>query len=81
MSRTAPTNFEPHLVPVDAEGNRCERRMAVLWVVVMRTGPGQFDWLSDAKPKRLAAQEMRRIRAKMARLWWEDRSRKGQADG
>ena len=60
-------------MPSDEHGSRCERKAAVLWAVVMKTGPGQFDWLSDTLPRRMAAREMRRIRAKMARLWWEKR--------
>ncbi|GAA0236259.1 hypothetical protein LNAOJCKE_0972 [Methylorubrum aminovorans] len=65
-------NFEPHLVPLDEAGNRCENRKALYWAVVMKTGPGQYDWLTDkllGKPR--AAREMRRIREEMARLWWE----------
>jgi hypothetical protein len=73
MARDTTPNYEPHLVPCDAQGHRCERSVAILWAVVMKTGPGQFDWLSDPLPRRMAAREMRRIRAEMARLWWEKR--------
>lgn len=71
MSRTDPTNFELHLAPCDAEGRRCEPARAILWEVRMKTGAGQFDILSDALPKRMAARKMRQIRQEMAEMWWK----------
>lgn len=49
------------------------------WVVKVRTGPGQLDWLSDPLPKRLAARRMREVREEMCKLWLASRDNGGAA--
>lgn len=64
MPRDATPNFEPHL----------HSRDGIQWVVRMKTGLGEYVWLTDETPsKRLAARDMRRIRQEMAEAWHKAR--------
>ncbi len=42
MARDTTRTTSRALVPCNEQGHRCERKTAVLWAVVMKTGPGQF---------------------------------------
>ncbi|TIS37525.1 hypothetical protein [Mesorhizobium sp.] len=59
MKRDTTPNFVPRLDQYEG-----------LWQVKMKTGPGQYDILSDLfASKRTASRHLRRIRKEMAKAW------------